>query len=117
MAKHLDTGIYGESMASEYLIKRGYVIKARNYRFGRAEIDIIAEKDNILSFVEVKTRSDNSFGYPETFVSERKADKIREGAESYLEQNNWPGHIRFDIIAVEIIADRTPLISHFMDAF
>lgn len=88
---------------------------ATNYRAGRGEIDIIAQLDDTLVFVEVKARSSSHFGYPEEAVTQKKADKLIETAETYLYEKDWKGPIRFDIVAVDL---RHPDgIEHFEDAF
>ena len=64
MAEHNEMGKEGEELAAEYLVKQGYTIEARNWRYGHEEIDIIARKDDLLLIVEVKTRRSNYFGQP-----------------------------------------------------
>lgn len=104
----------GENLAVEFLKEKGFQIVARNYRFKKAEIDIIVKRDNWLLFVEVKTRSSNAYGEPEEFVDEFKAHRIFEAAEEYIFSTNWLGHVRFDVISVKIGVD--PEIVHFEDA-
>jgi putative endonuclease len=116
MAKHLSTGRQGENDAVEYLKQKGYQILHQNYRYKRAEIDIIAQKDTLLVFLEVKTRSNLSFGMPESFVNANKASLITKAADQYIFQQNWHGNIRFDIISVIITPQKTE-IEHFEDAF
>jgi putative endonuclease len=110
-------GEFGEKLAAQYLEKNGYRILEQNYRFERAEIDLIAEDGDELVFVEVKARSSKSFGEPEDAVTEQKENQIRSAAEGYLFENNIEDRTcRFDIIAVEFkngIAD----IRHIKDAF
>ena len=72
MAEHYELGNKGEQLAVNYLINKGYKIVERNWRFQKAEIDIIATKDKILISVEVKTRSTNDFGSPQDFVTPKK---------------------------------------------
>lgn len=113
MSKQQENGLKGEELAVTYLLKQQYEIVARNWRFKRSEIDIIAKKENKLIFVEVKYRINNEYGFPEEFVTENKILKMHEAAEAYIEQNNWQGELRFDIIAVENENE----IKHFEDAF
>jgi len=68
MASHNDLGKKGEQLAAEFLISKGYKIVARNFRFQKAEVDIIARKNNVLAIIEVKTRSSSNFGDPQEFV-------------------------------------------------
>ncbi len=110
------TGLKGESFAVDFLHANGYEVLARNYRFGRGEIDIIARQDNTLIFLEVKTRKNIAFGYPETFVSEPQKERIYAAAEAYVKAANWAGALRFDIIAI-VWDGRQPVIDHFEDAF
>lgn len=105
-------GNNGEILAQEYLVNKNYLILHTNWRFKHAEIDIIAKDKNIIVFVEVKYRKNKNFGYPEEFVTKNKIKKMHEAAEAYIEQYNWNGELRFDIIAIE---DKN--IQHFIDAF
>jgi len=116
MGNNKELGDKGEGIAADYLQKEGYEIKARNYRYSRNEIDIVALKDKILVFVEVKTRTSNYFGYPEESVTDRKAELIMEAADNYIYENGWQGDIRFDIIAIEFQSHKH-LVHHFRDAF
>ena len=93
-------GFQAEEEAAHYLRANGYDIRARNWRWKRNEIDIIAEKDDELVFIEVKFRKNEAFGYPEEFVSGDQEERIHLAAEVYCDQNNWTGKIRFDIIAI-----------------
>lgn len=114
MSEHLKTGSRGEALAADFLLEKGFELVAKNYRYKHAEIDLIVKRDNLLVFVEVKTRKSSSFGEPESFVDEKKAAKIFEGADHYIFENNWNGNIRFDIISVKLEA--VPVIEHFEDA-
>lgn len=111
----LNTGQQGEDLATRYLKEKGYQILTRNFRYKRAEIDIIAQKDKLIAFVEVKTRSSDIFGYPEEFVDEKKAALVIGAADHYIEENRWEGLIRFDIISV-MLHPRI-ILRHFEDAF
>lgn len=112
---HQEAGKKGEALAARYLEDKGYQIQDRNYRHRRAEIDLIAKKDDLLVFVEVKARSSTAFGYPEDFVDEKQASRIISAADQYVRQINWSGDIRFDIIAV--MMQNKFVIRHFEDAF
>ena len=105
-------GDKAEKRAAEYLLEHGYEILANNYRFRRAEIDLVVKKDEIITFVEVKYRADDSFGHPESFVDDRKAELVGLAATHFCESSKWLGRIQFDIIA---ITDET--LQHFKDAF
>lgn len=114
MSDKIKTGNRGETLAADFLRKKGFEIVARNYRFKRCEIDLIARRDNWTIFVEVKTRSSLSYGQPEEFVSAQQARRIFEAAEEYIFSTNWHGHIRFDIVSVKLGV--TPEVAHFEDA-
>jgi putative endonuclease len=116
LALHNDTGKKGEQLAVEFLQKAGYAVIERNFRWKRFEIDIIAQLGKFLVFVEVKTKTNTSYGTPDTNVTPRKAAQVMEAAEEYIFENNWTGEIRFDIISV-IIQPKHTEIEHIRDAF
>lgn len=117
MANHLETGQKGEAMAVTFLEKAGYQILETNWRFSRAEVDIIAMDGEILVFVEVKTRSSDYFGKPEEFVTARKKTLLADAASVYMNKINHDWEIRFDIISVLLKDVNQPRIKHFEDAF
>ena len=108
------SGRLGEDLAEGFLKEKGYIILERNYRHKRSEIDIITKLGDLIVFIEVKARKRINYGYPEEAVDQRKSDKIVEGAENYIFDNNWHGPIRFDIISVNLTTQK---INHFEDAF
>ena len=110
------TGRIGEAIARKFLEKTGYIILERNWRHGRAEIDLIFKNKEHLIFGEVKTRSSVAFGYPEASVNEKKRRLYSEAAQAYLEALGYEGEIRFDIIAV-VLTKKDVDIRHFKDAF
>ena len=103
-------------MAAEYLAGKGYEVLERNYRYGRAEIDLIVKKKNWLVFVEVKTRSCSDFGFPEEFVDRVKEELILMAAENYIHKINWEGNVRYDIVSVLGVGVGREIV-HFEDAF
>ncbi|MGB2868844.1 MAG: YraN family protein [Bacteroidota bacterium] len=110
-------GDRGEDLAAEYLVKLGYRILERNYRFERGEIDIVAQEAEELVFVEVKARTSVAFGFPEESVTPQKEEQIINVAEGYLmehEMDDVP--CRFDVVAIEFI-NGIPDIRHIRDAF
>jgi putative endonuclease len=115
MANTIKTGNEGESLAADFLRKKGYQVVARNYRFKHAEIDLIVKKDSFIVFVEVKTRSYSFYGEPEAFVDSKKAATVLRAAEQYTYENKYEGNIRFDIVSVKIGTNEE--IVHFEDAF
>ena len=116
MAEHNDLGIRGEQIAVNHLEKNGYTIVKKNWRFGRAEIDIIAQKGNTLAIVEVKTRTTNWFGDPQEFVTPKKRKLLIGAANEYVIKNDLDVDVRFDIIAV-IINKQATSLEHIEDAF
>ncbi|MCS6819068.1 MAG: YraN family protein [Chitinophagales bacterium] len=116
MATHLNTGKHGERIAANFLVQKGYEIKATNYRFGKAEIDLIAQKDGVLVFVEVKTRRSSKFGLPEEAVHHRKQRALVKAANAFVYEHEIHSEIRFDIISVSI-NNHNISIHHIEDAF
>lgn len=112
MTSKMQTGSDGEGAAAEYLVSKGYEILERNYRYSRAEIDLIVKIKNWLVFVEVKTRTSSAFGFPEEFVDRAKEELILMAAENYIDKINWEGNVRYDIISI-----LKGEIMHFEDAF
>ena len=115
-APHQKFGKKGEELAANYLQGKGYVIIKCNYINRKREIDIIAQKANLLLFVEVKARANTSFGYPETFVDKKKQCLLQKATEQYMIDYQWDYNIRFDIIAILKKGDDFQ-ITHFEDAF
>jgi len=119
MSAHHHLGNRGESIACTHLHKNGYRILEQNWRYDRAEIDIVAQKDDLLVIVEVKTRSTDFFGDPSSFVSERKQALLMKAAEAYLEAHDLHNEIRFDVIGIVTDPQRPEYrrIHHIIDAF
>lgn len=116
MAQHNDLGKKGEELAVEYLTENGYLIIEKNYRYKKAEVDIIAQKDTVLVIVEVKTRSSNYFGNPEDFVNPKKIKLLVLAIDNYVIEKDLDIEIRFDIIAV-LNNKESYIIKHIEDAF
>lgn len=116
MSKHYELGKKGEQLAIDYLYKKGYRILERNWRFQKAEVDIIAQKENILSCVEVKTRSTKDFGNPQDFVTPKKVKLLVMAMNEYVIRHGLDVEVRFDIMA--IVRNRSGFeIEHLEDAF
>lgn len=110
-----EIGDYGEDKASEYLFNKGYRIITKNFRTKSGEIDIVAIQRNILVFIEVKTRKNDSFCSAREAVTLSKQSKIKKTAKEFIVQNNIPyKEIRFDVIEVYTYAQK---IEHYADAF
>ena len=100
MAEHNELGKLGEELAVDFLIEKGYDILETNWTFQKAEVDIIALKENILAVVEVKTRSSVDFGSPQDFVKPKKIKLLVKAINEYVVSNDLDVEVRFDIIAV-----------------
>lgn len=96
-----DLGQQGESIAIHYLLNKGYTILEKNYRIGKIEIDIIAEKDHQIVVVEVKARESSIHGSPEEAVDDKKENFLLFGLEHYLLKYELECEARIDIIAIE----------------
>ena len=117
MSRHKQQlGKEGEDIATAHLIKDGYKILARNYRSGRAEIDIVAMKDDLLIIVEVKTRETDQYGNPEEAVGTGKINMLAQGAEDYMLDKDLYNDVRYDVISIIKNQYRTE-VTHLVDAF
>ena len=115
MAKHNNIGSWGEQIACETLIRKGYAIRERNWKLDKFEIDIIAMHNNRLIFVEVKTRS-RSHDEALEAVNRKKIMKMVRAAHAYVQTNDIPHEIQYDIIT--IAGEPTNYsIEHIEDAF
>jgi len=116
MAQHNELGKKGEQLAVDFLIENSYDIVERNYRFDKAEVDIIAKKDDILAIVEVKTRSSLDFGNPQDFVKPKQIKNLVKAVDEYVTENDLDVEVRFDIIAI-VKENKTYNIEHLENAF
>ena len=105
MAQHNLTGNTGEGLAAVYLLEKGYNILHQNWRHSHWEVDIIAEKDTILHFIEVKTRRSKKFGHPEENVDKKKIQNLINAAEEYLYQQPQWKRVQFNVFAITILKD------------
>jgi len=116
MAIHNELGKQGEKLAAEFLLKNGYQILEKNWRFKKAEVDIIATLNGVLAVIEVKTRSNNYFGNPQDFVNQKKIKLLVEAINEYVTSKDLDVEVRFDIIA--ILKNKNNFeIEHLEDAF
>lgn len=111
-----ELGIFGEQMAQKFLLKNGYRIRKLNYRYLKYEIDIIAEKEETIVVVEVKTRQTAEIGEPWMAVTRKKQRQIIACADHYIQSGDFPNEVRFDIISIVHNQFRTKL-EHIEDAF
>lgn len=115
-----DFGKEGENLATDFLKSKGYKIIERNYRFGKGEIDIIAEDPMVQEtvFIEVKSRKNLEFGMPEYAITKRKINQIKKIAELYLfDKGIEEIDCRFDVVAILFRNGLKPLIEHYINAF
>lgn len=113
-------GDWGEARVAAYLRERGYRIVSSKYRCRFGEIDLIARDGKTLCFVEVKVRSDLSFGLPREYVTAGKQSKLRTAANYYLATHGIDGSCRFDVAEVYTDSAQTPentRIEYIEDAF
>ncbi|MBT3742141.1 putative endonuclease [Polaribacter sp. Hel1_33_78] len=116
MADHNELGKKGEQLAIAFLLKNEYKILEKNYRFQKAEVDIIAQKKDVLAVVEVKTRSTTYFGNPQDFVNPKKIKLLLSAIDNYVVEKDLDVEVRFDIIAI-IHQKKETKIEHLEDAF
>ena len=117
MADHNDFGKIAEDLAVDFLVRNQYKILARNFRYLKAEVDIIAEFDNQIIIVEVKARNTDAFLEPQEAVNKKKIRLLISAASYYIEENNIDKEVRFDIISVLPNKKKTLEIHHITDAF
>lgn len=100
MGKHNEFGKEGEQIAVDHLLKKGYEIKYRNYRYLKSEIDIIAQKENVLAIVEVRARSNDQIVNIADTITPKKIKLLVMGADHYITEQNLDVEVRFDIITI-----------------
>lgn len=117
MLPHLETGKSGEDIAALWFEARGYQILERNWRSMRNEVDIIATKQNVLHFIEIKTRTNDDFAPPEIKVKGPKLKHLKEAAQVYLERNPQWKDIQFDIFSIILKPEKEPYCYIIEDVF
>jgi len=108
MATHNETGKKGEALAVDWLKLVGFTIMHQNWRHSHYEIDIIAIKENILHFIEVKTRRSHRFGFPEESVSKKKMHHLMQAAEEFMYQQPGWKRIQYDILSIILLNKKEP---------
>jgi putative endonuclease len=108
MAQHIDFGKLGEQLAENFLADKGYTILHRNWRHSHYEIDIVAIKNDLPHFIEVKTRSSNQFGEPEQSVSKKKIRFLLQAADEFLFQHPQYNNFQIDILSITIHTQEDP---------
>ena len=102
------TGNKGEDMAVDYLLKNGYNILHRNWRFRHWEVDIIASKEKFLHFFEIKTRTSDKWGKPEESISTQKMNNLKNAAEEYQYLYPQWQYLQFDVLAITLRYNHEP---------
>lgn len=116
MGKHNEFGKQGEQLAVDFLTEKKYVIKKQNYRYLKGEIDIIAQKGNVLAIVEVKSRSNEFLEDITDVINQKKINLLIETANNYVLENDIDVDVRFDIITILKKGNEFE-IEHLKDAF
>lgn len=108
-------GKWGEETAVQFLAQRGYQIVGRNVRTPYGEIDVLAKKDDVFLFVEVKTRTSMTMGLPEDSITARKQEHMIACAEHYAAEHEID-HWQIDVISIEGKPGTEPVITYFENA-
>jgi putative endonuclease len=116
MAEHNDLGKIGEDLALAFLTQKGFLLRERNYRFARAEIDLIMFHEDDLVFIEVKTRQTAEIGEPYLSVTKSKQKQLIKAAHAYILSKDLDVNARFDVVSIVHNSYRTN-IEHIVDAF
>ena len=116
MASHNELGKKGEQLAVDFLVENGYKILERNYRFDKAEVDVIAKLGEILAIIEVKTRSTADFGNPQDFVKPKQIKNLVKAIDEYVTVNSLDVEVRFDVVAI-LKQGKNFSIEHLKNAF
>ena len=115
MAAHNELGRWGEDVAANYLLRKGYTIIERDWRSGHRDLDIIACDGETVVFVEVKTRRNRLFADPEWAVDYQKLRNLKQAANHYIKFHGIDQEVRFDVITVVGTPDNEPEIEHIED--
>ncbi len=115
--KNKDTGFLGENIATNHLLKLGFAILERNWRYKHLEIDIVASKQGLLHIVEVKTRSSVDFGFPEQMINAPKMQFLKNAAAHYQYMHPQWKWLQFDVIAIYKTPNDTWALDYFEDVY
>ena len=115
MAAHNELGAWGEQLAVDYLLRKGYTIMERDWKSGHRDIDIIAKNGDVVVFVEVKTRRNRVFGEPEEAIDFHKLQNLQQAINHYVKYKHIRQPIRFDIVSIVGTIGNTPDIRHIQD--
>jgi putative endonuclease len=110
LKKYRTTGLWGEVVAINWLSRRGFMILHTNWRCYRFELDIIAERSDVLHFIEVKTRTGLQFGRPEESVTQAKLRKMKAAGGAYLHRYGERLRVQYDIVSILWMKGKSPEI-------
>ncbi len=116
MISQAEIGAKGEAIATKYLRRNGFMIRDLNWRNGRYEIDIIAERWGVVHFVEVKTRKKGGWSSPEDAITSAKFASLRKAASAYLASHAITGEHQFDLVAIDMDGDNPSDIRYVENA-
>ena len=110
-------GVLGERIAERWLRKHGYTILARRFKHGRRDIDLVAQRDQTVAFVEVKARKGVEFGDPVEAVHHRKQRELTRSARVWIDRHGRDGELyQFDVVGI-LVADERVQVKHVTNAF
>lgn len=113
----MEFGLKGERVAERWLTKNGWKVIQRRYRSGHRDIDLIAQRDELVAFVEVKARVGSDFGDPTEAVNWKKRNELVRSARTWIDRHGRPGEVyRFDVIGVLVSGERVR-VRHVENAF
>jgi putative endonuclease len=112
-----DTGFLGEKLAEDFIIKKGWTFLARNWRYKHLEIDLLFSTQKTLHIIEVKTRTQLNFGFPEQFINKQKMQYLKNAGAIYQYQHpNWKC-LQFDVVAIHLLSNKNWIIDFFEDVY
>ena len=112
-SQKIKSGLHGEEFAVQFLEKNNYKVLARNEIVGKVEIDIVAQKNDEIIFVEVRTREKNKFVSPEETITSKKMSAMLKAAKLWINKYNYSGYFRLDLIAVTLLNGELVDIEHY----
>lgn len=117
MATHNETGKKGEDLAAGWLQQNGFTLIHRNWRYSHYEVDIIACRNNMLHFIEVKTRRSNRFGHPEESVSDKKIENLMEAADEFMHRHPQWKKVQYDVLSITLLTNKEPAFFLIEDVY
>jgi len=115
MAAHNELGKWGEDLAAAHLQQKGYIILERDWKSGHSDLDIIAQDDDTIVIVEVKTRRNRLFGDPQEAIDYKKRKSLQSAINHYVKSHRLGNQVRFDIVSIVGTIGSEPEIDHIID--